>query len=131
MLRSSQSSPPNIHSLRLRVSAVSSLLSHRRKQNHEALLSPVSTAGADGRASTQQAIQVAFADLQNPGDTGAQYDLGLMYAEGQGVSQDYVQAHKWINLAVDQLSAGVVHDQAVKARDLVPEDSRTPASRRH
>ena len=28
----------------------------------------------------------------------AQFFFGLMYANGQGVPQDYVQAHKWINL---------------------------------
>ena len=63
-----------------------------------------------------------FRKAADQGDPSAQYDLGVLYAEGQGVSQDYVQAHKWITLAADQLSAGVVHDQAVKARDLVAAD---------
>lgn len=29
----------------------------------------------------------------------AEFNLGVMYAEGQGVPQDYVQAHMWVNLA--------------------------------
>ncbi|MGK2959439.1 MAG: tetratricopeptide repeat protein [Acidimicrobiales bacterium] len=33
------------------------------------------------------------------GHARAQYNLGIMYAKGQGVAQDYVQAHMWSNLA--------------------------------
>ena len=29
----------------------------------------------------------------------ALYNLGLAYSTGQGVTQDYVAAHKWFNLA--------------------------------
>ena len=31
--------------------------------------------------------------------TGAQSNLGLMYEKGQGVEQDYVEAHKWFNIS--------------------------------
>jgi hypothetical protein len=30
---------------------------------------------------------------------GGMYWLGIMYAKGQGVSQDYILAHMWLNLA--------------------------------
>lgn len=30
----------------------------------------------------------------------AQLNLGILYENGEGVSQDYVQAHMWMNLAV-------------------------------
>jgi TPR repeat protein len=33
------------------------------------------------------------------GRAEALYDLGLLYSTGQGVDQDYVEAHKWFNLA--------------------------------
>ena len=33
------------------------------------------------------------------GDADAQYNLGLMYAKGQGVPQDYVLAHMWWNIS--------------------------------
>ena len=33
------------------------------------------------------------------GRAEALYDLGLLYSTGQGVDQNYVEAHKWFNLA--------------------------------
>jgi hypothetical protein len=33
------------------------------------------------------------------GQAEALYDLGLLYSTGQGVNKDYIQAHKWFNLA--------------------------------
>ncbi len=36
------------------------------------------------------------------GNAAAQYNLGVMYANGRGVPQDYVQAMKWYRLAADQ-----------------------------
>jgi TPR repeat protein len=44
----------------------------------------------------------------------AQTHLGLMYVSGQGVPQDYVIAHMWLNLA-----AASGDDTAAKGRDLV------------
>lgn len=52
--------------------------------------------------------------LAEQGNAKAQVFLGVMYAEGQGVPQDYVQAHLWFNLAAAQ-GAG----DAGKKRDLV------------
>jgi TPR repeat protein len=40
------------------------------------------------------------------GYASAQYDLGHMYENGQEVVQDYVQAHKWLNLAQSQDKGG-------------------------
>ena len=39
-------------------------------------------------------------------DADAQSSLGLMYGTGEGVAQDYVQAHKWINLAASRTTTG-------------------------
>ena len=36
------------------------------------------------------------------GGADAQHFLGLMYYLGDGVPQDYVQAHKWYNLAASK-----------------------------
>lgn len=49
----------------------------------------------------------------------AQTDLATMYTNGQGVPQDYVQAHKWFNLAASQFSASESEGRAaaVKSRD--------------
>jgi len=40
--------------------------------------------------------------LADQGDAHAQFNLGVMYAEGQGVPQDYAEAAKWYRLAADQ-----------------------------
>ncbi len=40
-----------------------------------------------------------FRQLADQGDANAQHNLGVMYAKGRGVTQDYVQAHMWYNLA--------------------------------
>jgi len=37
---------------------------------------------------------------------GAQVYLGLMYAQGQGVAQDFAEALKWFQLAVERGDAG-------------------------
>ena len=47
----------------------------------------------------------------------AQYNLGLMYHEGQGVLQDYVSAHMWWNLSGSQ---GITN--AVTNRTIVEEE---------
>ncbi len=40
-----------------------------------------------------------FRPLAQQGDAKAQYNLGWMYHNGQGVVQDYTRAHMWANLA--------------------------------
>jgi len=32
------------------------------------------------------------------GDAAAESELGVMYDEGRGVPQDFVEAHMWLNL---------------------------------
>src|SRR3990172_7650549 len=40
--------------------------------------------------------------LAEQGDALAQYNLGVMYENGQGVPQDYAEAVKWYRKAADQ-----------------------------
>ena len=40
--------------------------------------------------------------LAEEGYSGAQYNLGLMYDNGQGVPQDYKEAVKWYRLSAEQ-----------------------------
>ena len=42
-----------------------------------------------------------------------------MYSNGQGVPQDYAQAHMWFNLAASKYPPGEDRDKAVKGRDIV------------
>ena len=39
------------------------------------------------------------------GKVVGQYALGVMYANGEGIPQDYIQAHKWLNLAASKAEA--------------------------
>ncbi len=43
-----------------------------------------------------------FRLLADQGFASSQFNLGLMYAKGQGVPQDYVQAYRWYTLAASQ-----------------------------
>ena len=43
-----------------------------------------------------------FRVAADQGDSFAQFNLGLMYYEGQGVTQDYKEAVKWLRLSADQ-----------------------------
>jgi hypothetical protein len=52
--------------------------------------------------------------LAEQGNGDAQWTLGLMYAQGSGVLQDYIQAHKWLNLAA---SRG--HREAASTRESI------------
>ena len=60
------------------------------------------------------------------GFANAQYELGIKYDEGQGVPQDYVQAHMWFNLAASR-STGESRERAVRGRDQAA-DELTPAA---
>ena len=52
---------------------------------------------------TQTADAVAAIRLAaEQGDAVAQYDLGMLYAEGRGVPQDETEAVRWLRLAADQ-----------------------------
>ena len=54
--------------------------------------------------------------LAEAGNASAQYNLGLMYSNGEGVLQDYKEAIKWYRLAAEQGTAkaqynlGIMYD---------------------
>ena len=55
---------------------------------------------ADNVPDFKETLQVA-----EQGDAAAQYNLGVMYDQGQGVRQDYVQAVYWYRKAAEQENA--------------------------
>jgi hypothetical protein len=65
----------------------------------------IATAGPleDGNAAAQRGDYAAAMRLLRPladqGSAGAQYDLGVMYANGEGVPQNYAQAVMWYRKA--------------------------------
>lgn len=60
----------------------------------------------EGVASDHAAAVSWFRKAADQGHTLAQNHLGLMFENGWGVAQDYVQAHRWYNLA----AAGATDD---------------------
>ena len=52
------------------------------------------------------------------GDVVAQYNLGVMYANGRGVPQDDAEAHMWTNLAASRMT-GELRDSSVKNLDII------------
>jgi len=46
------------------------------------------------------------------GDHRAQFNLGVMVAHGQGEHQDYLEAYKWVTLAINEMG-----DRAIDARN--------------
>ncbi len=52
------------------------------------------------------------------GTKEALYDLGLLYSIGQGVDQDFIEAHKWFNLAAIRGMKSAQIDRAEIAVDM-------------
>ena len=55
------------------------------------------------------------------GDAAAQLNLGIMCYYGRGLPQDYVEGHKWLNLAATWFlpSEAEKRARAIKNRDIV------------
>ena len=60
--------------------------------------------------------------LANQGNAAAQFNLGVMYHQGQGVRQDYTQARQWFEKAASQdyaaaqFNLGVMYHQGQGVR---------------
>ena len=61
-------------------------------------------------ATAQRLVQ----PLAAQGYASAQYNLGLMYANGRGVVQDYTEAMKWYRLAAVQGAASAQYNLGLK-----------------
>ena len=57
-------------------------------------------------AGNYQAAAASFMRSAQQGDARAQYNLGVMYANGEGVRQDDAEAVRWWRLAAEQGDAG-------------------------
>jgi len=69
-------------------------------------------------ANDQAAFYDSIKNRAAQGEASAQSALGFMYFKGEGVPQDYVQAHKWLNLAAADSPTGYVAEM----RDYVAAD---------
>ncbi|NNE84348.1 MAG: hypothetical protein HKN28_10295, partial [Alphaproteobacteria bacterium] len=63
--------------------------------------------------------------LAKQGNGGAQYKLGVSYANGRGVTRDYVEAYKWLNIAGAQNNAKAVEGRDAVARRMTPAEIET------
>ena len=66
-----------------------------------------------------------YSKAADQGEAIAQYNLGRSYYRGQGVLQDYVEAHKWVNLAASRVT-GDEQKEYAGARDALAKQM-TPA----
>jgi TPR repeat protein len=64
------------------------------------------------RGDYKTAFQI-FQPLAEQGDADAQYNLGVMYHNGEGVPRDYAEAVKWYRLAAEQGDADAQHNLGV------------------
>ena len=53
-------------------------------------------------ATTPYEIIQSFVEKVKSGDSEAQFELGMLYADGQGVKQSYTEAFKWYALAAEK-----------------------------
>ena len=64
-------------------------------------------------------------DAANAGDRRAMLELGRLYRQGLGVVQDYVEAHKWLNLAASGGEAAALEERDALAAQMTPEQIAT------
>ena len=60
--------------------------------------------------------------LAEQGSASAQYNLGLMYAKGTGVPQDYALAHMWLNLSASQGNKSAIKNQRRVEKKMTPSE---------
>ena len=60
-------------------------------------------------------------EAANEGDGRAMLELGRLYLQGLGVIQDYVEAHKWLNLAASRGEAVALEERDALAAKMTPE----------
>ena len=63
------------------------------------------------------------------GDRRAMLALGRMYAQGLGVLQDYIEAHKWFNLAASRGEAAALQARDALAEKMTPQQVATAQER--
>lgn len=62
-----------------------------------------------------------FTQAASKGHKRAQYNLGVMYAQGEGVIQNLVEAYIWFNLSSAQRMEGAVDARDMVATSLTPD----------
>ncbi len=68
-------------------------------------------------------------EVANDGDGRAMLELGRLYLQGLGVIQDYVEAHKWFNLAASRGVAEALEEREALAAKMTPAQLATAQAR--
>ena len=66
--------------------------------------------GCGDRGAASADMVSGFRTAASSGDAVAQYNLGMCYARGVGVSQDMAEAVKWFRLSADQGHAAAQYE---------------------
>jgi len=82
--------------------------------------------GIGGRTPNYEVAAAWYRAAAEQGYPDAQVLLAFAYAIGEGVPEDYVAAHMWVNLAAAKLPPGKARNAALQLRDQVA-DKMTPA----
>ncbi len=85
-----------------------------------ALALAVIPVGVDAQSPDLEALRA----LAEQGDATAQYTLGNMYADGEGVPEDLVEAVRWYRLAAEQGGAEAQYNLGVLYLGIMYEDGR-------
>ena len=67
-----------------------------------------------------------YQEYAETGVATAQFLLGMLYSNGEGVAKNNVTAHVWFNLAASRTKSNTLRERAVKARDTT-EQQLTPS----
>ena len=68
-------------------------------------------------------------DAATAGDRRAMLELGRLYRQGLGVTQDYIEAHKWLNLAASRGEAEALEERDALATRMTPGQVATAQQR--
>ena len=77
---------------------------------------------------TDEAV-VQWQAAADAGDRRAMLALGRLYFQGLGVIQDYVEAHKWLNLAASRGEAAALKERDALAGQMTPAQIATAQER--
>jgi hypothetical protein len=82
---------------------------------------------AHQRGDYAEAIRL-YREGAEQGDAAAQLAFGASYLSGEGVPQDYVEAYKWVDLAISRFpdSERENRDRAIALRDRLARERMTP-----
>ncbi len=80
----------------------------------------VATVSLEGVAQESDDAVASLRAAAERGDADAQYELGLMYLEGLGVTQDNAEAYAWIRTAAAQGKGGTLEIRQTLLREMTP-----------